>query len=149
MKLTRTWLLLGPGALLVAGRAASAQTRTAPGSGIKVSKEQPTATTSTSSTKVIRDTTTTTHVVLCTGETRRVADVTSRSLDAYKTYADGVDARYNNRLPDARRLLLRAVEIDPTFAMAHYELALSARQPLRAHPLEQPRAAPLVRRPAQ
>ena len=45
MKFTRTWLLLGAGAMLVANNAASAQARTAPGSGIKVSKEQPTTST--------------------------------------------------------------------------------------------------------
>jgi len=60
MKFTRTWLLLGAGAMLVASNAASAQARTAPGSGIKVSKEQPT----TSTTPAATTTTTTTTTVV-------------------------------------------------------------------------------------
>src|SRR5437867_6214643 len=66
MKLTRTWLLLGAGALLVAANAADAQTRTAPGSGIKVSKEQPSTTTSSAPNKMLRDTTSTTTILMDT-----------------------------------------------------------------------------------
>src|SRR5438034_2701500 len=73
MKLTRTWLLLSAGGLLVAGSAASAQTRTAPGSRIKLSKEQPTTT---SSTKMIRDTTTTTTIVNTPAPAPTMADTT-------------------------------------------------------------------------
>ncbi len=55
---------------------------------------------------------------------RGIADVTTASLEAYRLYSEGVEARRNlRRRIDARDLLEKAIEIDPTFAMAYYELA--------------------------
>ena len=71
MKLTRTWLLLGAGAMLVVSNTASAQTRT--GSGIKVSKEQPT----TSTTPAATTTTTTTVVKPAPAPTSAMTDTTT------------------------------------------------------------------------
>ena len=56
-------------------------------------------------------------------DARDIAEVTTGSLEAYRLYSEGVEARRNLRRMDARGLLERAIEIDPTFAMAYYELA--------------------------
>ena len=54
---------------------------------------------------------------------RGIAEVTTASLEAYRLYSEGVEALRNLRRMDARDLLEKAIEIDPTFAMAYYELA--------------------------
>ncbi len=54
---------------------------------------------------------------------RPLAEMTTTSLEAFRLYNAGVTARRNLRLADARRLLTRAVEIDPTFALAYLELS--------------------------
>lgn len=54
---------------------------------------------------------------------RPLAEMTTTSLDAFRLYNDGVTARRNLRLADARRLLTEAVQIDPTFALAYLELS--------------------------
>jgi DNA-binding winged helix-turn-helix (wHTH) protein/tetratricopeptide (TPR) repeat protein len=44
------------------------------------------------------------------------------SLDAYRLYTEGIEARTQLLLGRAERLLLEATSIDPAFAMAHWEL---------------------------
>jgi len=53
---------------------------------------------------------------------RGIADVTTASLEAYRHYVEGLEASRNFRWADAREHLERAVEIDPSFAMARFEL---------------------------
>ena len=52
-----------------------------------------------------------------------IAGVTSESLEAYRLYTEGFEAAYNNRSADALRLLRKAVELDPSFAMAYFALS--------------------------
>ncbi len=54
---------------------------------------------------------------------RRVSDVSTTSLEAFRLYSQGVDALFNSRMDDAEELLERAVAIDPTFADAYVQLA--------------------------
>jgi eukaryotic-like serine/threonine-protein kinase len=54
---------------------------------------------------------------------RTIADVTSDSLEAYRLYSEGLQAFRDIRYPEARKLLEKAVEIDPGFASAYLELA--------------------------
>jgi tetratricopeptide (TPR) repeat protein len=54
---------------------------------------------------------------------RKVSDVSTTSLDAFRLYSQGVDALFNTRMDDAQKLLERAVAIDPTFADAYLQLA--------------------------
>ncbi|MBZ0267134.1 protein kinase [bacterium] len=54
---------------------------------------------------------------------RPIADVSSGSLDAYRAYDEGARSLDVFRLSDARRALVRAIDLDPGFAMAHYLLA--------------------------
>jgi tetratricopeptide (TPR) repeat protein len=61
-----------------------------------------------------------------TGSARSVAEVSSRSLEAYRLYAEGVDAFFSFRSDSAQRLLEQAVGIDPMFAEAYLQLALIA-----------------------
>jgi tetratricopeptide (TPR) repeat protein/TolB-like protein len=58
---------------------------------------------------------------------RPIADVTTASLEAFQLYTEGAEASDNLRLTDARRLLEQAVAIDPSFAMAYFELAEAMR----------------------
>ena len=58
---------------------------------------------------------------------RPIAEVTTASLEAFQLYTGGAEASDNFRLVDARRLLEQAVEIDPSFAMAYFELAEATR----------------------
>ena len=53
---------------------------------------------------------------------RPIAEVTTSSLDAYHAYTEALEARRQVRLTDASEKLERATEIDPGFALAHYEL---------------------------
>jgi serine/threonine protein kinase/Tfp pilus assembly protein PilF len=57
---------------------------------------------------------------------RPIREVTTDSLEAYRLYGAGVEARHNIRHADARRLLEEAVAIDPSFAMAHFHLSAIA-----------------------
>jgi tetratricopeptide (TPR) repeat protein/TolB-like protein len=54
---------------------------------------------------------------------RRVADVSTPSLDAFRLFSQGVDAYIHARGEDARRALEEAVRIDPGFAEAYMQLA--------------------------
>jgi tetratricopeptide (TPR) repeat protein len=54
-----------------------------------------------------------------------VADLTTSSMEAYNYYLRGIDQYDKFLFIDARDSLLRAVELDPNFAMAHYYLARS------------------------
>lgn len=60
------------------------------------------------------------------GDLRPIADVSTRSLEAYRLYSQGVDAWANLRLDEARGLLEQAVGIDPMFAEAYLQLALTS-----------------------
>ena len=57
---------------------------------------------------------------------RRVADVSSSSLEAYRLYSEGVDAYLNMRWSDGIALLERATAIDPGFAEAYIQLAVAS-----------------------
>ena len=57
------------------------------------------------------------------GAVRRVADVSTSSVEAYRAYIAGIDAQFNLRLDDAGRLLREAVQLDPTFGLAYFHLA--------------------------
>ena len=57
---------------------------------------------------------------------KALADVTTPSLEAFQLYTQGQEASRNFRLEDARELLEKAVDIDPSFAMAYFELAVVA-----------------------
>ncbi len=59
---------------------------------------------------------------------RRVADVSSTSVEAYRLYSEGVEAFNDLRRPDARRLFERAVAIDPQFGSAYFQLEGVTRQ---------------------
>jgi serine/threonine protein kinase/tetratricopeptide (TPR) repeat protein len=52
----------------------------------------------------------------------RIAEVTSSSEEALKCYLEGRQASQNMDMESAKKLLERAVEIDPEFALAYYEL---------------------------
>jgi tetratricopeptide (TPR) repeat protein len=60
-----------------------------------------------------------------TAGVRRVADVSSSSLEAYRLYSEGVEAVRNARSSDAVRLLEAAVATDPTFAEAYMQLGVA------------------------
>jgi tetratricopeptide (TPR) repeat protein len=55
---------------------------------------------------------------------RPLKDVTTNSLVAYKLYVSGLSAWHNRRWSDARTLFEEAVRADPTFALAHAQLAI-------------------------
>ena len=57
------------------------------------------------------------------GEVRNVANVSSRSLEAYRLYSDAVKAASNIRMADAEKLFKAAIAIDPSFAEAYLHLA--------------------------
>jgi tetratricopeptide (TPR) repeat protein/tRNA A-37 threonylcarbamoyl transferase component Bud32 len=59
---------------------------------------------------------------------RPLADVTTRSLEAFQLYAEGLEAHMNVRYADARKLLEQAIEIDPSFGMAYFTLSQIARR---------------------
>ena len=56
-------------------------------------------------------------------DARAIRDLTSGSVQAYRHYVDGVDARRNLREVDARAAFEQAVATDPTFALAYFPLA--------------------------
>jgi tetratricopeptide (TPR) repeat protein len=51
----------------------------------------------------------------------KVSGVTA-SLEAYRLYSQGVEARRHLRLSDADRLFLEAIAVDPDFGLAYWEL---------------------------
>ncbi|HSF14141.1 MAG TPA: tetratricopeptide repeat protein [Vicinamibacteria bacterium] len=55
-----------------------------------------------------------------------IKDMTTASLDAFRLYNEGVEARRHLRIADARRALTEAVRIDPDFALALAELQMVA-----------------------
>ena len=57
------------------------------------------------------------------GTVRKVADVASASVDAYRAFTAGVEARSNERNADARGLFEEAIRVDPEFALAYVHLA--------------------------
>ena len=57
---------------------------------------------------------------------RPLAEVTTPSLEAFQLYSEALEARHNVRISDAKKLLEQAVQVDPSFAMAHYELSTLA-----------------------
>ena len=62
------------------------------------------------------------------GTARRVADVSSSSVEAYRLYNEGTEVFNDLRRPEARRFFERAVEIDPQFASAYFQLEAVTRQ---------------------
>ena len=54
---------------------------------------------------------------------RRITDVSSTSVAAYRLYTKGLDASVNVRWQEAVTWLEQAIAIDPTFAEAHLRLA--------------------------
>lgn len=54
---------------------------------------------------------------------RRIAEVTTRSADAYRFFLEGLDYQRKFYLAEATASFARAVEFDSTFAMAYYHLA--------------------------
>ncbi len=57
------------------------------------------------------------------GESLKIADVTTNSLEAYRYYREGLENIWTWRFRAAKKSFERAVEIDPTFAMAHIQCA--------------------------
>ena len=54
---------------------------------------------------------------------RPIADVTTPSLEAFQLYTEGQEALRNYRREDARALYEKAIELDPSFAMAYHALS--------------------------
>ncbi|MEZ4585854.1 MAG: protein kinase [Gemmatimonadales bacterium] len=54
-----------------------------------------------------------------------LASVTTESVEAYRAYLQGVDDLHHWRLTDASQALVHAVEIDSTFSLAHFRLAVA------------------------
>lgn len=54
---------------------------------------------------------------------RPIADVTTSSLEAYRYYVIALDYASKHYTRETREYLGKALEIDSTFAMAHYEMA--------------------------
>jgi serine/threonine protein kinase/tetratricopeptide (TPR) repeat protein len=59
---------------------------------------------------------------------RSVADVTTKSPEAYRSYIDGLSLLDKLYAQEARAALTRAIELDSNFAMAYYALARAALQ---------------------
>jgi tetratricopeptide (TPR) repeat protein len=66
-----------------------------------------------------------------TRPTGSVADVTTRSLTAYRLYEEGLRAFYENERASARQLFDAALVEDSTFAMAAYYAGLTRRDNFR------------------
>jgi serine/threonine protein kinase/tetratricopeptide (TPR) repeat protein len=61
-------------------------------------------------------------------EARSVADVTTKSPEAYRSYIDGLGLLGKLYAQEAKAALARAIELDSNFAMAYYALARVAMQ---------------------
>jgi tetratricopeptide (TPR) repeat protein len=57
---------------------------------------------------------------------RSVAELTTDSPEAYQLYTEAMEARKHVRGWQVRELLQRAVEIDPSFAMAYFRLSFAS-----------------------
>jgi hypothetical protein len=57
-------------------------------------------------------------------ELKSVADVTTKSPEAYRAYAKGIYLYYNHCPSEASATLSRTIELDNNFAMVYYYLAL-------------------------
>ncbi|MFC1852578.1 protein kinase [candidate division CSSED10-310 bacterium] len=66
-----------------------------------------------------------------------IAEVTTNSIKAYRLYNEGLQARTNYRWWDALKLFQEAVALDPSFAMAHVELANIAQEFLKKSELRE------------
>jgi eukaryotic-like serine/threonine-protein kinase len=58
------------------------------------------------------------------GLDRGLGDVTTSSIDAYKSYAEGINLHERFREAEAATLLEKAISIDSSFAMAYVKLAV-------------------------
>jgi len=58
-------------------------------------------------------------------ENRALGDVTTKDIDAYRMYAEGVKLNLESKEELAIPLLEAAVELDPDFAMAHAKLSVA------------------------
>ena len=56
---------------------------------------------------------------------RGIAEISSESLEAQRLYTEGLEARAKSLSTQARDLYLEAVKIDPSFASAYFDLALT------------------------
>ena len=56
-------------------------------------------------------------------ETKSVAEVTTSSPEAYRSYIEGIDQLAKSAVPEARIAFNRAIELDSNFAMAYFKLA--------------------------
>lgn len=59
------------------------------------------------------------------GHPKPIADVTTNSLEAYRYYVEGLDYEHKLYFAEALQSYRRAIEIDSTFAMAHYHQAIA------------------------
>ena len=57
-------------------------------------------------------------------EAKSVAEVTSKSLEAYRSYVEGVELVKKFYHPEGRAALERAIELDSDFAMAYFRLSI-------------------------
>ncbi|MFH1755317.1 MAG: tetratricopeptide repeat protein, partial [Candidatus Latescibacterota bacterium] len=55
-----------------------------------------------------------------------IVEVTTSSLDAYRYYLEGLEYRYKYYTKEAGESFQKAIELDSTFAMAHYWYAFNA-----------------------
>ena len=56
-------------------------------------------------------------------EVLRIADATTGSFDAYRYYEQGIRRYYRFEMGEAQQYLIKATQLDSTFAMAHYNLS--------------------------
>ena len=60
-------------------------------------------------------------------EVKSVMEVTTKSTDAYRAYVQGLDLIFKYYFNEANAAFAKAVELDSSFAMAHYYLSLTQR----------------------
>ncbi|MEJ2338180.1 MAG: tetratricopeptide repeat protein [Gemmatimonadales bacterium] len=60
---------------------------------------------------------------LLAAELAPVAEITTRDIEAYRAYQQGLDAERRFRMEEARAHYERAIQLDSTFALAHLRLA--------------------------
>ncbi len=58
------------------------------------------------------------------GLDRGLGDVTTSSIEAYRHYAEGINLHERSRPADAAPLFEKAIQLDPSFAMAYAKLAV-------------------------
>jgi serine/threonine protein kinase/TolB-like protein len=81
---------------------------------------------------------------------RKIAEVSSGSVDAYRAFTVGVEAQNNNRSADARKMFEEAIRLDPNFGLAYFHLAAVADfqgQPTEARHLREVAAQHVDRMP--